>query len=97
MSAEEIDGVREDIREMKTALSRMADAMVRLAVLEERHLTVAGALERAFSAISKLEARVRELEQLQPVQKLASGWVTGAVSFGGGLLASIVLKKMGVL
>ena len=109
---EALDGVREDVREIRAAMSKMADAVVRLAVLEERHTVVSGALDRAFGAISKLsdrvrdleqaiperlEARVRDLEQAQPVQKLASGWVTGAVGFGGGLVATVLLKKMGVM
>ncbi len=109
---EALDGVREDVREIRAAMSKMADAVVRLAVLEERHAVVSSALDRAFSAISKLsdrvrdleqaiperlEARVRDLEQAQPVQRLTSGWVTGAVGFGGGLVATMVLKKMGVM
>ena len=109
---EALDGVREDVREIRAAMSKMADAVVRLAVLEERHTVVSGALDRAFSAISKLadrirdleqavpeklEARVRDLEQAQPVQKLTSGWITGAVGFCGGLVMTVLLKKMGVM
>ena len=45
----------------------------------------------------KLEARVRDLEQAQPVQKLTSGWITAAVGFGGGLVVTVLLKKMGVM
>lgn len=112
VSQDALAGLREDVKEIKDAMSKMAEAVVRLAVLEERHQTVSSALDRAFSAISKLAERVRDLEQLlpehlaarlrdleqaQPVQRLASGWVTGAVGFGSGLLATIVLNKMGVM
>ena len=109
---EALEGVREDVREIRSAMSKMADAVVRLAVLEERHQTVSSALDRAFSALSKLservrdleqtlpenlEARLRDLEQAQPVQKLTSGWTIGIVGFGAGLLATILLKQMGVM
>ena len=71
--------------------------MERLARLEERHSTVASALERAFGAIAKIEVRLRELEQSQPVQKLTTGWVTNGVWAAGGMLAMAVLKKVGVM
>lgn len=94
---EALDGVRDDVKEIKSAMSRMAEAVVRLAVLEERHTTVSNALERAFGAISKLEARVRDLEQAQPVQRLTSGWMTSSVAFGAGVVAMFLLKKVGVM
>ncbi|GLT20776.1 hypothetical protein GCM10007933_02280 [Zoogloea oryzae] len=109
---EALDGVREDVREIRAAMSKMADAVVRLAVLEERHAVVSSAQDRAFGAISKLsdrvrdleqaipeklEARIRDLEQAQPVQRLTSGWIVAACGFCGGLFVMVVLKKIGVM
>lgn len=93
----ELRAMREDVSEIKGAVSKVADALERLARLEERHSTVAGALERAFVAISKIEGRLRELEQSQPVQKLTTGWVTNGVWAACGMLAMLVLKKVGVM
>lgn len=93
----ELRALRGDVSEIKGALSKVADALERLARLEERHSTVAGALERAFSAISKIEGRLRALENSEPVQKLATGWVTNGVWAAGGMLAMFVLKKAGLL
>ncbi|MBS0370210.1 MAG: hypothetical protein JSS57_13515 [Proteobacteria bacterium] len=94
---EALESVRDDIREIKSAISKMAEAVVRLAVLEEKQSTQAQAQERAFGAISKLEARVRDLEQSQPVQKLTAGWVVSAVWCAVGVLATLALKSAGVL
>lgn len=93
----ELRAVREDVTEIKGAVSKVADALERLARLEERHSTVAGALERAFSAIAKAEARLRDIEQAQPVNRLASGWVMNGAYAAGGMLAMLVLKKVGVV
>lgn len=54
-------------------------------------------MERAFNAIATVEVKVREIEIAQPVQKLASGWVTSAVWAAAGALAMFVLKQVGVM
>lgn len=93
----EMRAMREDVSEIKGAVSKVADALERLARLEERHSTVASALERAFGAIFKIEARLRELEQAAPVQKLTSGWVTNGVWAAAGMVAMLILKKTGAM
>lgn len=93
----EIGAIRQSLAEVKNTLSKVADALERLARLEERHASTASALERAFSAISKIEARVTSLEGQHPVNALVSGWVLRAVWATAGVVAAIFLKKMGVL
>lgn len=93
----DLRAVREDASEIKGAMSKVADALERLARLEERQSTVTCAIDRAFGAISKIEGRVSELERAQPVQKLTTGWVTSGVWAAGGMLAMLVLKKVGVM
>lgn len=91
---EQMVGVREDIGEIKGALSRVADALERLARLEERHATVASALDRAFGAIKSIDLRLKVVELAQPVQRLTSGWIVTAVAAGAGSLATIVITKV---
>lgn len=93
----EVQALRDDVGEIKGLMQKVADALERLARLEERHATVSSALERAFSSISKIEARVRTLELAQPVQKLTSGWVTNGVWAAAGMAAMFLLKHGGVL
>jgi hypothetical protein len=93
--AAEIRAMREDMHEVKLTMRQVADALVQLARLEERHTTVAAALDRAFAAISKIEGRVRSLETAQPVQKLTSSWMIDAAKFlAGGVVATLVLRLL---
>lgn len=93
----DVRALREDFSEIKGVLAKVADALERLARLEERHSTVAAAQERAFSALGKIETRVRELEMASPVQKLTTGWMTNGVWLAAGGAVTIVLKKIGVM
>lgn len=93
----QLGAMREDVAEIKGAMEKVADALERLARLEERHTTVAGALERAFSMLSKLDERLKRLELAQPVQRLASWWVINGMWAAGGMLTMLLLKKMGVM
>lgn len=93
--AAEIRAMREDMDEVKITMRKVADALVQLARLEERHTTVASALDRAFGAIGKLELRVRTIETAQPVQKLTSSWMIDAAKFlAGGVVATLVLRLL---
>jgi len=64
----EISSIKESMGEVKGTLSKMADALERLARLEERHANMASAVDRAFSTISKIELRVSKnrIESARP-------------------------------
>lgn len=68
----DIAAFREDIRDVKSSIDKMEAAIIKLAVLEERHSSFSSSLERAFSFSSKLEARIRDLEQNIPIHQLAN-------------------------
>lgn len=89
--------LREDVSEIKGFMSKMSDAIERLARLEERHVNTASALERAFTTISKIDARLVLLEKAQPVQTMASSWVVNGAWTAVGFVALATLKKIGVL
>lgn len=88
--------LREDVSEIKGFMSKMSDAIERLARLEERHVNTASALERAFTTISKIDTRLAALEKAQPVQSMASGWIVNGAWAAVGCLALATLKKIGV-
>ena len=89
--------LREDVSEIKGFMSKMSDAIERLARLEERHVNTASALERAFAAISKIDSRLAALEKSQPVQSMASGWIVNGAWAAVGIVALATLKKIGIL
>ena len=64
MLAERIDGLCDDMNEMKHGIAKMADALTKLAIVEERQTQTILAQERAFKALERVEERLR-LHELQ--------------------------------
>lgn len=57
MLAERVEGLCGDIDEMKIGISKMADALTKLAIVEERQTQTILAQERAFKALERVEER----------------------------------------
>ena len=60
--AERIDGLCVDMNEMKHGIAKMADALTKLAIVEERQTQTILAQERAFKALERVEERQRQHE-----------------------------------
>ena len=59
---ERIDGLAQDMSEMKHGIAKMADALTKLAIVEERQTQTILAQERAFKALERVEERQRQHE-----------------------------------
>ena len=55
--ATKIEGLAQDMSEMKHGITKMADALTKLAVVEERQTQTILAQERAFKALERVEER----------------------------------------
>mgnify|MGYP003420564586 FL=1 len=62
--ATKIDGIAQDMSEMKHGITKMADALTKLAIVEERQTQTILAQERAFKALERVEERQRLQELL---------------------------------
>ncbi len=93
----EMGGIRSDMGEMRQDLSRLADAVVTLARLEERQASMSKAQDRAFSAIAKLEGRVSALERSEPMQAQVTSWMMSAVWAAAGAAAMFAARAVGLL
>ena len=62
--ATKIDGLAQDMSEMKHGITKMADALTKLAIVEERQTQTILAQERAFKALERVEERQRLQELL---------------------------------
>ena len=62
--ATKIEGLAQDMSEMKHGIARMADALTKLAIVEERQTQTILAQERAFKALERVEERQRTYELL---------------------------------
>lgn len=60
--AERVEGLCIDMGEMKIGISKMADALTKLAIVEERQTQTILAQERAFKALERVEERQRQHE-----------------------------------
>lgn len=54
-----IEGLSQDMNEMKHGIAKMADALTKLAIVEERQTQTILAQERAFKALERVEERQR--------------------------------------
>ena len=62
--ATKIEGLAQDMGEMKQGIAKMADALTKLAIVEERQTQTILAQERAFKALERVEERQR-LHEMQ--------------------------------
>jgi len=62
--ATKIEGLAQDMSEMKHGITKMADALTKLAIVEERQTQTILAQERAFKALERVEERQR-LHEMQ--------------------------------
>ena len=60
--ATKIEGLAQDMSEMKHGIAKMADALTKLAIVEERQTQTILAQERAFKALERVEERQRQQE-----------------------------------
>jgi len=60
--AAKIEGLCSDMSEMKHGIAKMADALTKLAIVEERQTQTILAQERAFKALERVEERQRQHE-----------------------------------
>ena len=60
--ATKIEGLAQDMSEMKHGITKMADALTKLAIVEERQTQTILAQERVFKALERVEERQRTHE-----------------------------------
>lgn len=88
--------LHEDVGELKRAMTDLAMAMTKLALIEERQTNAAAAQERAFAILERLEQRVATLESYVPANRRLNTWIDRATWAGMGLLVMLVIKKSGL-
>lgn len=75
-----LEGVVDDIAEIKESMKVMAAAVTRLAVIEERQTNDRTEIGRLFKRSDNHEQRIGVLEQAAPMQKQTREWVSSAVT-----------------
>ena len=93
-----------DVTDMKDALSSLTTAITKLALVEERQAQSQQAVERAFTAIAKVEGaidrltdRITSLEIRSPAGEKASQWMERIAIGAVSVLIMGVLAKSGII
>ncbi len=96
-----VDAVHSRLIGLETSMNRLTDAIVKLALIEERQSQFAITQERAFKVLEKIEEkvdnmekRVVDLEVAEPMQKQTSAWMLAAVWGFAGLMAASLIHKL---
>lgn len=92
-----LGALHDDVGEMKTVLNRLTDAITKLALIEQQQAQTAGAIERAFKTIEKVEARLVAVELQMTNVTRTSSWVDKAVWAAGAAAVAFVAAKAGLI
>ena len=97
----QLDALHDDVGEIKTALSKLSEAITTLALVEERQSHAHEAMERAFATLDRLEIRLSTVERDQNIrlsqQDLTTKWVDRAIVFLVTAAVMLVARKTGLM
>lgn len=88
---------KESTVKLETSMQRMAEAMTRLVLIEERQVNVTNAVERTVASLQQLDERVRVLEVSAPIQQQTASWVAKAVWAAAAAAVVFVAAKAGLV
>jgi vacuolar-type H+-ATPase subunit E/Vma4 len=83
--------IRNDLEDMKASMSKMADALAKIAVLEERHQVMSSTLMRILEKLDKVDSRQNNLEMAQMRQATTIKVSVNALKVAWGVLGAGVL------
>lgn len=95
--AARIELLHDDFNEMKGALKEMANAISKIALVEERQQQAALAQERTFKGLEKLEVRLEKLEAQAPVNLQNNKRIERLVIAAFTLIGAVIMYKLQLL
>ena len=92
-----LESLHQDVGEIKNAMNSLSAAITKLALVEERQANTAAALERAFAAIARVEARLTDLEKADAHNKRTNKYVDSIVWALAAASLMFVAAKVGLV
>lgn len=89
-----LESLSESVGRMEVTMARVAEALERLARLEERQTAASTAIDRAFSWVSKIDARVKVVELEQAETKPVTDQIPGIKASIKALELSQPIQKL---
>lgn len=74
-----VEHMSSDIAEIKGTMAKVAEAVSKLAIVEERQTSDRAEIARIFKRLDSIDDRLKAIELSQPLQKQATDWVGKAV------------------
>jgi hypothetical protein len=91
-----VESLHEDMSEMKVVMRDIANALTKLAIIDERQEKMSETQGRIFRVLDNHAERINELEKDDRRQSLAVNWVFGATWAAAGAFGMVVLKVLGL-
>lgn len=92
-----VESLHEDLSEMKLVMRDVANALTRLAVIDDRQSKMIESQDRIFKVLDSHDGRIVALEKDDSHQKMAVDWVYKAVWAMVGVAAMYAAKFMGLM
>lgn len=93
----QMSAMQADMGEIKVSMKDMAQAVTKLALIEERQVQSAQALERAFKVQEKHDSRLTAIEAAMVDAARTSSWVDRAVWAAATAAVVYVAAKSGLI
>lgn len=93
----QLTNIKEEIGDIKRSLSRISDALEKLARVEERQASQQQAINRIGTHIDRIETRLLALERSEPSQRKAAEWIERLSWLAVVAVLSYVALKTGLI
>jgi len=92
-----VQSLHEDMSEMKVVMRDIANALTKLAIIDERQEKMSETQGRIFKLLDNHGERISELEKDGGRQKMAVDWVFGATWATVGVVGMYLVKSIGLV
>lgn len=89
--------LHDDVRDVRGSMNKLADAIVKLALIEERQSNTNLLVTQVNGKLDRMETRISILEVNAPQMTRTSLWVDRGMLFVVGAVAMYILKTTGLL
>lgn len=92
-----LGALHDDVRDVRGSMNKMADAISKMALIEERQGNTNMLVTQVNGKLDRMETRISILEVNAPQMTRTSLWVDRAVLFVVGAMAMFMLKATGFI
>ena len=92
-----LGALHEDVRDVRSSMNKLADAITKLALIEERQVNTNVLVGQVNHKLDAMEARINQLEINAPSTTRTSMWVDRAVLFAVGAMGMFIAKSVGLI